>query len=266
MSENKIKDGNFITIQAFMVKDLQLKGNELLIYACIYGFSQTDGQRFTGSLQYLAEWTNSSKQTVITCLKSLVEKQFITKTEKIINGVKIVEYQSNNLNEVVKKFDSGSQKTLIPQSKNLNGGIQNSLPNNINNNISNNIDNKINNNKAASGIDTVLAQWVNNNIPECSRDNILDLLREWVNVRKKKRAANTVKAIELNLEKLIACATSSNMTVTDYLKEVICRGWAAFYEIGKWCNENHEGGRNEHNGNVEKSDSDRNEEYFGTVF
>ena len=60
---------------------------------------------------------------------------------------------------------------------------------------------------------------------------MLDLLNEWVKVRKQKRAANTVKAIELNLEKLIACASSSNMTVSKYLEEVICRGWQAFYEI-----------------------------------
>ena len=71
MAENKVKRENYITIQGFMLTDLKLKGNELLIYACIYGFSQAENQVFNGSLQYLADWTNSTKQGVIKCLKSL---------------------------------------------------------------------------------------------------------------------------------------------------------------------------------------------------
>ena len=58
-----------------------------------------------------------------------------------------------------------------------------------------------------------------------------ELLQEWLKVRKAKRAAMTDKAIQLNLEKLDTLASKSNMTVCEYLKEVICRGWQAFYEI-----------------------------------
>ena len=61
MANIKINDNNFITIQAFMVKDLGLKGNDLLVYAIIYAFSQDGTSKFTGSLNYLASWTNSSK-------------------------------------------------------------------------------------------------------------------------------------------------------------------------------------------------------------
>lgn len=64
------KEGTYIVIQSFMVNDLGLKGNELLIYAIIYGFSQDGSSEFSGSLQYLADWTNSSKQCVIDTLKN----------------------------------------------------------------------------------------------------------------------------------------------------------------------------------------------------
>ena len=37
-----IKKESFFTIQAFMVNDLKLKSNELLIYAIIFGFSQIE--------------------------------------------------------------------------------------------------------------------------------------------------------------------------------------------------------------------------------
>ena len=133
----KVKNENYITIQGFMVNELELKGNELIIYAIIYGFSQDENQTFTGSLQYLADWTNLSKQSVINCLKSLLEKGIIIKKDKYINNVKFVEYYSKNLNRVVKNFEQGSQKTLI-------GGSQKTLTNNIDiNNINNNIKNKI---------------------------------------------------------------------------------------------------------------------------
>ena len=69
--ESKVKNENHIVIHGWMVNKLGLKGNELLVYAIIYGFSQTEGQKYIGSLQYLADWTNSTKQGVI---KSLIRR------------------------------------------------------------------------------------------------------------------------------------------------------------------------------------------------
>lgn len=93
-----IEKENYVVVQGWMITELGLKGNELLIYAVIHGFSQVPNQAFTGSLQYLADWINGSKQTVINCLKSLVDKDLIIKTEKKYNGVKIFEYQSKIFN------------------------------------------------------------------------------------------------------------------------------------------------------------------------
>lgn len=63
------------------------------------------------------------------------------------------------------------------------------------------------------------------------RAEATDLLIEWLKVRKAKRAAMTDRAIQMNIDKLDNLAKKSNMSVVEYLKEVICRGWAAFYEI-----------------------------------
>ena len=79
----KIKPNNFINIQGWMVTELGLKGNELIIYAIIAGFSQDGESNFHGSLSYLSEWTNTSKQTVINCLISLQDKGLIIKNEFI---------------------------------------------------------------------------------------------------------------------------------------------------------------------------------------
>ena len=43
---NKIKRSNFVIIQGWMITDLKLKGNQLMIFAAIYGFSQ-DGESET---------------------------------------------------------------------------------------------------------------------------------------------------------------------------------------------------------------------------
>lgn len=64
-----------------MITRLKLKGNELLVFALIHGFSQDGESRFKGSLRYLIEWTGLDKTTVIKLLKSLVEKQYINKFE-----------------------------------------------------------------------------------------------------------------------------------------------------------------------------------------
>ncbi len=56
----KFTADNYVTIQGWMVTDLGLKGNALLVYAAIYGFSQKEDQWFTGGQQYLAELCKSS--------------------------------------------------------------------------------------------------------------------------------------------------------------------------------------------------------------
>jgi hypothetical protein len=83
-----------------MVRDLKLKGNELLIYAIIHGFSQMENQSYVGGLQYLADWTNGTKQGVLKSLCSLQEKGLIEKSEVTINGIKFIEYRSTQFNTV----------------------------------------------------------------------------------------------------------------------------------------------------------------------
>lgn len=57
------------------------------------------------------------------------------------------------------------------------------------------------------------------------------LLHEWLDVRKAQRAANTEGAIRQNLAKLPELAQQSGLSMQDYMREVICRSWRAFYPI-----------------------------------
>ena len=145
--ESLISKENYINIQGWMVTELNLKGNELIIYACIYGFSQAEGQAFSGRLKYLADWTNSTKYGVTKCLKALIEKGYIVKDEEYINNVKCCKHRTVNPDEVCNKVDHYATK--------LHGGMQQSCTNdNIDNNKYNNTNNINNNTSTESKTDT----------------------------------------------------------------------------------------------------------------
>lgn len=120
-----MKDGTYVTLQSWMVSELELKGNELIIFAIIYGFSQDGECQFEGSLNYLAEWTKSSKFGVTKSLKKLIEKEYITKQDVYINNVKFCKYKVNFNHPKV-----GQQNCLGVCNK-VDGGMQLSCTNNI---------------------------------------------------------------------------------------------------------------------------------------
>lgn len=133
MSESRVNPDSYIVVQGWMVSELKLKGNELMIFAIIHGFSQDNAGEFTGGLQYLMDWTNSTKPTVINALKALVDKNFLVKKEIEIEGTKFCSYRSKNFTGVVKKFNQGG-KEFLPE------GGKEFLPNNLS---SDNIDDKL---------------------------------------------------------------------------------------------------------------------------
>lgn len=87
-----VKDNNFIAIQGWMRTKLNLKGNELLIYALIYGFSQDENSKFSGTRRYIMEWCGCSMKTVDNTIASLLTKQLIVKHEKYVNGIRMCDY------------------------------------------------------------------------------------------------------------------------------------------------------------------------------
>jgi predicted transcriptional regulator len=83
-----------------MVTDLKLSGNDLIVYAIIYGFSQDNESRFTGSLQYLADWCNATKAGIQKNLKNLIDAGLIEKYESFKNNIKFCEYSCIPYNKV----------------------------------------------------------------------------------------------------------------------------------------------------------------------
>ena len=140
----KINERNFITLEGWMRTDLKLSGNELIVYAIIYGFSQNKQGEFTGSAQYLADWVGCTRRTVMTILNKLLEAKLISKTEPILNNnEKRVSYQAEmgceKISQGVKNFHRGCEKISQGGVKNFHRGCEKISHNiNINNNTNNN--------------------------------------------------------------------------------------------------------------------------------
>ena len=138
-----ISDGNYITIQGWMRTELDLSGNDLIVYAIIYGFSQNKQGEFTGSAQYLADWVGCTRRTIMSILNKLVEDGTISKTETVLNNnEKRVSYQAERgcekISQGVKNFHRGCEKISQGGVKNFHRGCEKISHNiNINNNTNN---------------------------------------------------------------------------------------------------------------------------------
>ena len=81
MNTKYIKEENYIVIQGWMRSEMGLSGAALMVYAVIYGFSQTGNCYYSGSIDYLAEWAGVKRRQVISILKDLTESGYIEKNE-----------------------------------------------------------------------------------------------------------------------------------------------------------------------------------------
>ena len=90
-----LNDDNYYQTSAWMRTRLGLKGNELMTYAIIHGFTQKEGFWFTGSLSYLADWLGTTIPTACLVLKGLTEKGLLIKESWRENGVLCTRYKIN---------------------------------------------------------------------------------------------------------------------------------------------------------------------------
>lgn len=128
MAESRIKPENYITIQGWMVTELGLRNNRLLLYALIYGFSQDGKSGYSGKQDYLLEWLDCSRSVLYNYIKELKTKgllrEVMTPTgQKLLQAVRVLKCANSVHN--VQKMDIGCPE---------NGHLP------INNNIDNTID------------------------------------------------------------------------------------------------------------------------------
>lgn len=226
-----VKDTNFITIQGWMRTKLNLKGNELLIYALIYGFSQDGESRFKGSRKYIADWCGCSLDTVDRSLSSLVDKGLLAKYPHTDDhGSRLVDYVAIHPTAAATPAPAAAQSPAAaqapaqgPWANTTNADTEQFQPTPAE------PEPKPQPKKThkAKSFDDIIDSYTND--PKTK-----DLLGAWLQNRKAKRSAMTDRAIQGNINKLDQYAQASHMSVNDYLNEVICRGWGSFFIIDNY--------------------------------
>lgn len=203
----KVKDENYFQISGWMLNKLGLKGTTLNVYAIIYGFTQDGESEFTGSRQYLCEFTGATKPTIDKALCELVEKGFIIKNSYTINNVLFNKYRVNL--DVINNF-TGSKETLL-------GGSKETL------HYNNNIDNNNKESKKESNYDAIINSQITNG-------DLKSAIYEFIKMRKLIKKPMTDRALQLLISKLHKLANSPDKAV-QVLNQSIVNNWQDIYEL-----------------------------------
>lgn len=216
-----IKDDNYLTIQGWQINQLGLKGNELIIYAAIYGFTQAEGQWFTGSQQYLADWTNSTTRGIRKALTSLEEKGLllIAKNGKS-NKYRAIrpEIEEQSSANVTEEQSSAKQRNKVPLIE------EQSSDNNIDIDIENNLVKKERKKAAAQSsyneiIDTLVTD-----------PKLKEALIEFIKMRKLSKKPPTDHALELLIKKLYQLS-SDPKTQIEIVEQSVLNNWQGFFPL-----------------------------------
>lgn len=87
---------NAFSIHGWMLQDLNLSGNDLLLYAFLYHNTEFTETYYAGSLQNMSDELNIGKTTVKNVLDRLVKNDLVIKNDLYIKGVKISSFSVNN--------------------------------------------------------------------------------------------------------------------------------------------------------------------------
>lgn len=209
---------NYITILDFMVNDLKLKGNELIIYALIYGFCQDSSSVFYGSQQYIMERTGVSNYTVNDILKKLTERELVIKSKENIHGVNKVFYKIN-----YSLLNMGESHTTV---RNPHFGCEKTSHNNKDNN-------KVYKEKS------IKKESFYEEIDKYTDDlELRKLLKCFVDMRLSDKKDNyTIHALNIGLSRLTKLS-KDNQNIIDVVSRTIEYGWKSFYKIDNNQNNN----------------------------
>ena len=207
----------YIVIQDWMISDLQLKGNELLTYALIYGFSQDGESEFKGSLKYISEFLGVSKRTAQRSIENLVDRGIVEKRVEEISGVKFNRYMAHE------KADTPIDKMTTGYSQNDHGGIVKMTTNNTNiYNTNNNTSNNTSNNTKDKGAP---ARYFDD-------EELNNKFLEFLSMRKKiRKPVRTDRALKALLKKLHELSGGDVGLMKQIIDQSLDKEWLGLFEL-----------------------------------
>ncbi len=90
-----IKNESYYVVQGWMRNRLHLKGNDLIVYALLYSFSQDGESEFKGSMGYITDFTGANERTIRRVLdglemRGLIERENRNTERGLTNAYKCV--------------------------------------------------------------------------------------------------------------------------------------------------------------------------------
>ena len=222
-----------IHIYDWMISDLKLSGNELLVFATVYGFSQDGESEYRGGYRWLSTFLNVSEKTTRNILASLTEKGVIAKRVENINGVVF------NRFAVCPEISTPTQNLPYPlvkiTNRNKRGNIKESLyPSEFSDNnkllSSYSPDNKDKKDTPKSALLDILME----KFPQVASDKrAVEAIADWVESRKRtNKRPPTDKAIVLAIRKAIRFSKEEpQFSVADFFDNATLCGWTGIYRI-----------------------------------
>lgn len=209
-------DDKYYTIQGWMVKRMELTGNELLAYALIYGFTKDFKSRFTGSLDFVCKSLNVTKNTAKKALDSLVAKELIIKTDIPNGNIKYCEYHCcKKAYDTVQHEINGDIKNNYNKKK-----LKTTIKNDINKGIAEiAICQNLTQGIAKTGIESIAESAPNNHVNNYIKNHVHEenLELDYFENLFKELGVNFTKSNQTSIKKLLR--NLSKEKVTDYLKE-----------------------------------------------
>lgn len=221
--------GGYTVVQDWMM-DLDLDLTSTFAFAVIYGFSQDGESLYQGSHKWLANKCKCSRDTIKRVLTKLVSMGYVQKIDKEINGVRFCSYRAvmDSTTLVQNAPTPGAKCTTI--------------------NIENNIDNK----EISTIVDTKKAEKrpakasktsIEAEKPKekgCAEKEKFDFQEaltdagvseqtaaDWLLIRSKKRAVNTLTAFRM-LKRQLDMAAEAGVTAEECISMAVVKSWTGF--------------------------------------
>lgn len=223
--------GGYTVIPDWMM-DLGLDLTSTFAYAVIYGFSQDGESMYQGSHKWLADKCKCSRDTIKRVLTKLVSMGFVQKIDREINGVKFCSYRAL----------IGSP-TLVQNAPNPGAKCTtNNIENIIDKEISTYVDTKKVPEKQPRKTSKTSIEAKKGKEKGCAekekgkfdfREALISegvsgqTADDWLLIRSKKRAVDTMTAFKM-LKKQLVMAAESGVQAEECITMAVTKSWAGF--------------------------------------
>lgn len=204
-----------IVVFGWMCNELGLSGNELLVYAIIHGFSQDGESCYQGSRKWLADTLNVSLPTIDKALSGLIQKGYIAKSTRLVNGIIFCDYRAL---QGIKILYTPCKESLHPPCKESLHQITN---------IENTKENKERATDKPMPFDFVLDSV------EVIKSNpaLRDAFIEYIKMRKMLKKPLTDRALKLNINEAYKLSGGQPDVMQAIVEQSIRRSWAGIFPL-----------------------------------